>query len=285
MNNIQPLIEALRTLSLAKDNSDLHIDSMIDLTKQIYQGLFLLKSGNENESRSSQPIPATAPDSFEKHIQQHEASSENSMDMNEELEALFSGDYDKTVLDGSTPEVAKPAVPSEETIMPETTATEESITIPAPQSHLFDDENSISLEFPSFKNVDTPAPATAPQPVAPPPSDEEKEADNENVIEKISRAEETLPTSGQGFKAPSKPNQKDFRTHIGFNDRYLFLNELFNNNKELFDNSISKINNATSYDLAKEWIDEELAANLHWEQEDSTVETFYALIEKYFNTI
>lgn len=284
--NIQQLIDKLSVLAATDDTNSIHIEVMIDTTKQIYEQLYLIKA---QYLTSEAAPPATSshkqPDTFDQFIRTTATVNSSETDMNDEISALFNSEYDKTVLGDTTPLTASPIeehrTDNEDTIKQQLTGT---AIVPGPPSPTI--ESGISFEFPTTRNVTLPK--TAPQQSQDIPTlfpEAEEDLTSEATIEKISKTEESTPVSGQGFKAPSTPHQKDFRAQIGFNDRYLFMNELFHNNKELFDTSISRINNAgTLYD-ARQWIEEELAVHMKWDSNDTTVQSFYALVDKYFNTI
>jgi hypothetical protein len=76
---------------------------------------------------------------------------------------------------------------------------------------------------------------------------------------------------------------KDIRTSIGINDKYLFLNELFNNHKSNYEETLDKLNQMKSLDEAKNWVKTKVASNQHWDNNDATVQSFYALLEKHFS--
>lgn len=282
---IQQLIDKLSVLAATDDTGSIHIEVMIDTTKQIYEQLYLLKLQHPvAEAPAAAASISSHPGTFDHFIQTTDKAAGSNADMNDEIAALFNSEYDKTVLDGT-------GDTEEDTGSDTTTATAEQpaaapkqpSAAPVPPSPTI--ESGISFEFPSTRNVThTPAPAKAQEPATLFPETKE-DLTSEAAIEKISRTEESIPISGQGFKAPVTPNQKDFRSQIGFNDRYLFMNELFHNNKELFDTSISRINNAGTLQDARQWIDEELATHMKWDTNDTTVQSFYALVDKYFNTI
>lgn len=107
--------------------------------------------------------------------------------------------------------------------------------------------------------------------------------DDDAFYDKLKHLAKPKPTIGQSFITPQHVKQKDIRNSIGLNDKYLFLNELFNNDKEAYDIAISKINNIEHYDDAKQWIDQHLKQDMNWDINDSTVVTFYGLLEKHFN--
>ena len=287
--NIQQLIDKLSVLAAAQDVENIHIEVMIDTTKQLYEQLYLLRV-QYPVSENLQPTASATirqPQTFDQYIRTSATANSSETDMNDEITALFNSEYDKTVLQDTE---NHRAIPVEDNSMPETTTPPEEpvksgTATTSGTSHTPTIESGISFEFPSARNV-TRTTVSNPQehdPVTFP--DQEEDLNSEAAIEKITRVEESTPVSGQGFKAPSTPHQKDFRTQIGFNDRYLFMNELFHNNKELFDTSISKINNAGTLHDARLWIAEELATNMQWDDNDSTVQSFYALVDKYFNTI
>lgn len=76
---------------------------------------------------------------------------------------------------------------------------------------------------------------------------------------------------------------KDIRTSIGINDKYLFLNELFNNHKSNYEETLDKLNQLKTLDEARDWVKTKVAPNLHWDDNDGTVQSFYALLEKHFS--
>lgn len=81
--------------------------------------------------------------------------------------------------------------------------------------------------------------------------------------------------------AQSVNNIKDIRKHIGINDKYLFLNELFNNNKTGYEEALDTINNMERAH-AMNWIKTTLAVRNKWFEDDETVKSFYDVVEKHF---
>src|SRR5690606_19690044 len=99
MNKMLPLIEKLNTLAKANDNSAIHIDVMIDATKQIYEQLQLLKTSINANEPVADIQQHTISNTFQNHIQPTSESSESLIDMNKEIDILFNAEYDKTVLE------------------------------------------------------------------------------------------------------------------------------------------------------------------------------------------
>lgn len=88
--------------------------------------------------------------------------------------------------------------------------------------------------------------------------------------------------SAQLFHAAKAAN-KDIRSSIGINDKYLFLNELFNNHKSNYEETLDKLNHFSNVDQAKDWILTKVAQVQKWEKDDATVQSFYAMLAKHFS--
>lgn len=74
-----------------------------------------------------------------------------------------------------------------------------------------------------------------------------KEETSNKVVNPTTIAEEKVPM-------PESLGKKDIRKLIGLNDRYLFMNELFNNDKFDYEAVLDYINGLASYADAEEWI-------------------------------
>lgn len=77
----------------------------------------------------------------------------------------------------------------------------------------------------------------------------------------------------------------DIRTRIGINDKYLFISELFADDKSAYDNAIKKLNSFTQSSEAEEWIRQELHSKYNWSDENETVLSFYELVKNSFSSI
>ena len=77
---------------------------------------------------------------------------------------------------------------------------------------------------------------------------------------------------------------KDIRTSIGINDKYLFLNELFNNHKSDYEETLDKINRFANVEEANDWIKTKAPVAKNWDKNDTTVQSFYALLGKHFSS-
>lgn len=70
----------------------------------------------------------------------------------------------------------------------------------------------------------------------------------------------------------------DISTAIGLNDKFLFTKELFNNNTDLYNQTINKLNKANDFNNAIQYID----SNFKWDFENPTVQKFLELIRRRF---
>ncbi len=84
-------------------------------------------------------------------------------------------------------------------------------------------------------------------------------------------------------EAATELQAKDFRNWIGINDRYLFMNELFDNNKFDYESLFDFINQCQDKKQAEEWLEKEYLQNKKWNREDKTVELFYGLLHQFFS--
>ncbi|MCB0697996.1 MAG: hypothetical protein KDC07_11560 [Chitinophagaceae bacterium] len=74
----------------------------------------------------------------------------------------------------------------------------------------------------------------------------------------------------------------DIRTMIGINDKYLFITELFADDRSAYDDAIKTINTFTRSNQAIEWVNKELAKKYKWDPENETTVSFYELLSKFF---
>ena len=75
---------------------------------------------------------------------------------------------------------------------------------------------------------------------------------------------------------------KDLRKAIGINDKYLFINELFNGDEAMYERSVKTINNFSVYPEAEQWIKRELHTKLCWIVESDVVHSFDQLVRRRF---
>jgi hypothetical protein len=76
---------------------------------------------------------------------------------------------------------------------------------------------------------------------------------------------------------------KDLKKAIGINERFLYLNELFRGDEDMYERSIKTINSFTIYPEAEFWIRRELKLKLGWDDKYNTVKQFDQLIRRRFS--
>jgi len=76
---------------------------------------------------------------------------------------------------------------------------------------------------------------------------------------------------------------KDLRKAIGINDRYLYINELFNGDEAMFERSVKTLNHFTILPEAEFWMQRELRIKLGWKEDNFLVQQFVQLVRRRFS--
>jgi len=84
---------------------------------------------------------------------------------------------------------------------------------------------------------------------------------------------------------PSSPKfAKDIRGRIGINDKLLIINELFENDKDIYEEVLNEINSFENFDDAIQWLKNTVATKYGWRTDNETVELFYGILNAFFST-
>ena len=75
---------------------------------------------------------------------------------------------------------------------------------------------------------------------------------------------------------------RDLRKAIGINDRFLFINDLFRGDENMYERCIKTINNFNIYPEAEYWITRELKVKLGWKDDSTSAAHFYNLVKRRF---
>ena len=75
-----------------------------------------------------------------------------------------------------------------------------------------------------------------------------------------------------------KINKAPIEQLIGINDKYQFINELFDNNTELYDTTIKEVGDFDNNQQAIDWLN----ANFSWDAENDTVQSFLNIINRHY---
>lgn len=107
---------------------------------------------------------------------------------------------------------------------------------------------------------------------------------NETIAEHIPSLNDRLKAENVelGAKINSSQHVRDLTKAVGINDKFLFINELFRGDRNMFDRSVKTINDCGSFSEADYWIGRELKIKLGWEESNAVVQQFYALVRKRF---
>ena len=74
----------------------------------------------------------------------------------------------------------------------------------------------------------------------------------------------------------------DLQDAITLNDKFLFINELFRGDRNMYERSIRTINGFNTIQEAEYWIERELKIKMGWAEENGMVRSFYSLVRKRF---
>jgi hypothetical protein len=75
---------------------------------------------------------------------------------------------------------------------------------------------------------------------------------------------------------------RDLRKAVGINDRFLFINDLFRGDENMYERCIKTINNFNIYPEAEYWITRELKVKLGWKDDSESAAHFYNLVKRRF---
>jgi hypothetical protein len=79
------------------------------------------------------------------------------------------------------------------------------------------------------------------------------------------------------------PEKKDINKIIGINDKYLFISELFGNDRETYERTLAELGQFNSYDEAFEWLKENVLLGDNSEESTETVQAFYDVLHSFFS--
>lgn len=75
---------------------------------------------------------------------------------------------------------------------------------------------------------------------------------------------------------------KDLKAAIGINEKFLFINQLFDGNLQDYSTAVEKLNSSNDLNSAKQFIAAELASRFNWTNDDEHVNHFMDLVERRF---
>jgi len=189
-----------------------------------------------------------------------------------------------------TPEPAEPVRLSPSFISIEPVATEEPVIEPMPAKEF----ESATPEPPAAVWHPPVSEPPAPEPQASPAQD--TETDHDRPGEKYQRITFDLFSEGAGTTLADRLREgqekriadklqenkvTDFRTSIGINEKFLFINELFDGNMRIYDEALQKLNASTTMAQA-DLLMLDLKIVYNWDSESPTVKKFVELVRRKF---
>jgi hypothetical protein len=91
---------------------------------------------------------------------------------------------------------------------------------------------------------------------------------------------ETQPST-VSFAKPQY-TRSDIRQLIGINDKYLYISELFGNNKEAYEEVLDELNHFESEQEAVNWLRNSVYKEYNWSEDIEAVQYFLSLVGEYF---
>jgi hypothetical protein len=99
-----------------------------------------------------------------------------------------------------------------------------------------------------------------------------------SLYDKIAAAKEDKSIATKLQKNPVS----DLKKSIGINEKFAFINELFDGNLNAYNEAIDKLNASNNLSEADAFLDGELAANHQWDKESQTYLNLKNLVERRF---
>jgi len=89
--------------------------------------------------------------------------------------------------------------------------------------------------------------------------------------------------SGLSFLPPLSTNT-DIRQQIGINDKYLFISELFGDDKEAYEEIITEINTFETEEEANRWLSDTIYDQYGWKDEMEAMQLFRKSLSDFFSS-
>jgi hypothetical protein len=115
--------------------------------------------------------------------------------------------------------------------------------------------------------------------------DEIQEIGGDGIESKSSVNEQYASTSDKVESLAEKLNKSkilDLKKGMGLNQRFLFTNDLFGGDKNIFETTLGKLNSCDTIIEAKAYLSSDIESTFEWDLESSTVQQFISLIERKF---
>jgi hypothetical protein len=110
------------------------------------------------------------------------------------------------------------------------------------------------------------------------------EEENEQEAEIQEEIKEPEPVIELVVNPPATKPAKDIRRAIGINDKFLYMSELFGNDRDSYEQALDTINTFGSYAEAEQWVNKEVKPVQTVGEDNDTLESFRNMLHLFFNT-
>jgi len=245
MDRISLLLKKIETLNEKQEKSALDIDLMMDYLRVIYADLLETK--------------ASLPDKI--------ITAANQQDEEKTTQPKFS-------------------LPEEPTLEEVTQALEKDTTN--------DDDEKENKPEELTENIDKSSENTESEPAE---EDENKETDTQDKVNLLHQyssnnfqfSEKPQPISLskndiQEFSFPQK-NKEDIRKFVGINEKFVFINELFDGKRDAYEEVLDELNEFSSTKEALRWLKNSIMQPYNWTEDDFNVQDFLRVLESFYNRV
>ncbi len=119
---------------------------------------------------------------------------------------------------------------------------------------------------------------SSPKPTPPAPKAVEVKAESPEP-EQVAQVETAIPAVNSGDKKGPQPS----KILIDFNDRWAFVNKLFDRNQDDFNRVISQLNTMSTFVEARNFVEHVVKTDYNWSEQEEFETRFMELIERHFN--
>lgn len=113
--------------------------------------------------------------------------------------------------------------------------------------------------------------------------DEQSEVEEVRDMEQKSTPESLRDTDATSTPPKSLNDSLGKTLNIGFNDRFAFVNKLFEGNQDDYNRVISQLNTMTSFIEARNFIESIVKPDYNWNDKEEYELRFMEIIERHFN--
>ncbi|MEO1654555.1 MAG: hypothetical protein AAFU64_13500, partial [Bacteroidota bacterium] len=109
---------------------------------------------------------------------------------------------------------------------------------------------------------------------------EAKEVDNPKMLHDLLKKESEKPNLAESFQQSKIAN---LRSAMSLNQKFSFINQLFQGDSLAFNDAITKIEHCQSFKEARDMINQSYALKYNWDFEQAEIQNFMELLLRRFN--